>query len=44
MMRQSDLVLDQYWLTQSGYSGIANTVSLGMGIANTELLLWHGIS
>ena len=31
-MQQSDLVLDKYWLTQSGYFRLATTVALGMGI------------
>ena len=44
MIRKSDLALDKYWVTQSGYYRLATTVSLGMGNTDTELLLWHGIS
>ena len=38
------LALDKYWLTQSGYFRLANTVALGMGIADGKLLFYHDIS
>ena len=44
MMRNYDLVLDKYWVTQSGYFRLATTVALGMVITNQKLLLYHGIS
>ena len=43
-MRQSDLALEKYWVTQSGYFRLAATVELGMGIEYGNLLLCHGIS
>ena len=43
-MRKSELALDKYWVTQSGYFRLVNTVALGMGILYTKLLLWHGFS
>ena len=43
-MRQSDLALEKYWVTQSGYFRLATTVALGMGIADGNLLFCHGIS
>ena len=43
-MRQSDLALDKYWVTQSGYFRLSTTVTLGMGIIDTKLLLCHVIS
>ena len=43
-MRQYDLALDKYWLTQSGYFRLTTTVALGMGIIDGRLLLCHGIS
>ena len=44
MMRKSDLELDKYWVTQSGYFRLATTVVLGMGITDGKLLFFHGIS
>ena len=43
-MRQSDIALDKYWVTQSGYFILATTVELGMGITYWKLLLCNGIS
>ena len=43
-MRQYELAIDKYWVTQSGYFGLSTTVALGMGIADGKLLLCHGIS
>ena len=43
-MRQSDLLLDKYWVTQSGYFILATTVALGMGIADGKLLYCHGVA
>ena len=43
-VRQSDLALEKYWVTQSGYFTLATTVALGMGITDGKLLLCHGIS
>ena len=43
-MRQSDLALEKYWVTQSGYFRLAATVELCMGIEYGNLLLCHGIS
>ena len=43
-MRQYDIELDKYWVTQSGYFRLATTVALGMGIKNTKPLFFHGIS
>ena len=44
MMWQQELLLDKYWMTQSGYSRPATTVELGMGITDGNLLFCHGIS
>ena len=43
-MRNSDLALDKYWVTQSGYSRLATTVTLGMGISDGKLLYCHGVA
>ena len=43
-MRKSDLALDKYWVTQSGYFRLAITVALGVGITDGKLLFCHGIS
>ena len=43
-MRQSDLSLDKYWVTQSGYFRLETTVALGMVITDGNLLYWHGVS
>ena len=41
MMWQSDLLLEKYWVTQSGYFRLATTVALGMGITYGKLLYCH---
>ena len=41
-MRHSDLALDKYWVTQSGYFRLLTTVALGMGITYGKLLYCHG--
>ena len=43
-MRQSDIALDKYWVTQSGYFILATTVELGMGITDGKLIYCHGVS
>ena len=43
-MWQSDLSLEKYWVTQSGYFRLATTVALGMGITDGELLYCHGVA
>ena len=42
-MRQYDLLLEKYWVTQSGYFRLATTVALGMGITDGKLLYCHGV-
>ena len=43
-MRQSDLALDKYWVTQSGYFRLATTVAFGMDIIDGNLLYCHGFA
>ena len=43
-MRKSDIVLDIYWVTHSGYFRLETTVALGMGIKYGKLLYCHGVS
>ena len=43
-MRQSDISLEKYWVTQSGYFRLVTTVALGMGIADGKLLYCHGVA
>ena len=43
-MRHSDLEIDKYWVTQSGYFRLVTTVTLGMVIIDGELLFFHSIS
>ena len=43
-MRQSEIVLDKYWVTQSGYFRLETTVALGMGITYGKLPFCHVIS
>ena len=43
-MQKSDLVLENYWETQSGYFRLANTVALGMGITYGKILYCHGVA
>ena len=40
-MQQSDLEIDKYWVTQTGYFRLANTVALGMAITDGKLLYCH---
>ena len=42
-MRQYDLSLEKYWVTQSGYFRLATAVALGMGITDGKLLYFHGV-
>ena len=44
MMRKSDLSLEKYWVTQSGYFRLTTKFALGMGISYEKLLYWHGVS
>ena len=43
-MQNSDLALEKYWVTQSGYFRLETTVALGMGIADGNLLYYHGVA
>ena len=43
MMRKSDIALEKYWATHSGYFRISATVALGMGITYGELLFCRGV-
>ena len=43
-MRQSDLALDKYWVTQSGYFRLETTVALGMVITDGNLLYCRSVS
>ena len=43
-MWKSDLEIDKYWVTHSGYFRLATTVELSMEIIDGELLFCHGIS
>ena len=43
-MRQSDLALEKYWVTQSGCFRLATTVSLGMGIADGNIIYCRGVA
>ena len=38
------MVIEKYWMTQSGYFRLAPTVELGMGITDGKLRFFHGIS
>ena len=42
-MLQSNLELEKYWVTHSGYFGLETTVELGMGKKYGKLLLCNGI-
>ena len=42
-MRQSNLPLEKYRVTQGGYIRLATAVELGMGITNSNLLYCHGV-
>ena len=43
-MRQSNLSLEKYRVTQSGYFRLATTVALGMDITDGKLLYCHGVA
>ena len=43
-MRQYDLELEKYWVTQSGYFRLETTVVLGMGIIDGKLLYYCGVA
>ena len=43
-MRQSDIALEKYWVTHSGYFRLATTVALGMVITDGKLLYCHGVA
>ena len=43
-IRKSDLALEKYWLTQSGYPRLTNTVAFSIFITNGKLLYCHGVS
>ena len=43
-IRQSDLTLEKYWVTQSEYFILANTVALGMVITDGKLIYCHGVA
>ena len=44
MMPQSDIALEKYRVTQSGYFRLATTVALGMGIIYGKLLYCHSVA
>ena len=44
MVRQSDIVLEKYWVTQSGYFRFSTTAALGVGIIDGKLLYCHGVA
>ena len=43
-IRQSDIALEKYFVTQSECFRLATTVALGMGITDRKLLYCHGLS
>ena len=43
-MRQYDIALYKYWVTQSGYFRLATTVEFGMGIIYGKHLYCHVVS
>ena len=43
-IRLSDIALDKYWVTQSGYFILSTTVTLSMGITDGKLVYCHGVS
>ena len=43
-IRNSDLALEKYWVTQSGYFRLATTVALGMVITDGKLIYCHGVA
>ena len=44
MIWRSDLALEKYWVTKSGYFRLATTAALVVGISDGELLLYQIIS
>ena len=42
MMQQSDIALEKYWVTQSGYFSLATTVALGLCVTDGKILYCHG--
>ena len=43
-MHKSDIALEKYWVTQSGYFRLETTVTLGMGITHGKLLYCNGVA
>ena len=43
-MRQYDIALYKYWVTQSGHFRLLTTVALGMGITDEKFLYCHGVA
>ena len=43
-IRQYGLIPEKYWVTQSGYFRLTNTVALGIGITDGKILFCHGIT
>ena len=43
-MRQYDLALEKYWMTQNGYFILATILELGMMTEDGKILFCHGIS
>ena len=43
-MRQSDLALDKYWVTRSGYFRHVTTLAFGMEMTDGKILFYRGIS
>ena len=43
-MRQYDLELEKYWVTQGGYFRLATTVALGMDITDGNHLYCHVVA
>ena len=43
-MRQYDLSIEKYWVTQSGYFRLATTVASGIGIKDGEILYCRGVA
>ena len=43
-IRYSDLAIEKYWVTQSGYFRLATTLAFGTGIKDGKLLYCHGVA
>ena len=43
-MQHSDLELEKYWVTQSGYFRLATTVALDKSITDGKLLYCYGVA